>query len=229
MWSHDPGTFYPLMFLFRGRVSCRSHLIHQLSYASEKPPPEMPCPVCNRNQTHVNTRGETVFQTRLSACLVFKGLSIPNRTKLVENSMYYLCLAWKGGHTNENCTSKVKEKFYMNCDVNVDGIECGLRHHGLLHDCTVHEKPRANPRASFCNVVRGIDSHCSYHQYQALQSFQSQHPRFNSPPHSPELLFPCQQFLPALHWPSHPNLESQLPRPQSPTISRSQSAGQLTT
>ena len=153
--------------------------------------------------------------------------------------MCSLCLDWKGGHTKENCRSKVKGKFYKNCNNGVDGKECGLRHHSLLHDCKVHEEPRVEPKVSFCNGIRGIiipqlqrhqpqlpglQFHPQRHQSpsQDLQShsqiLHSQHSQFNYPHHSPELLSPGRQFLPSPYWPSHPKLKPQLPILPASTI-----------
>ena len=98
------------------------------------------CPACkDQHPFYIDNReGEAEclrYKTRLSCCDTFKAMSPADRAILIEQAEgCALCTDWTGSHTRDKCEENVaKDKRFSTCEVEVGGVQCGKRHHRLLH------------------------------------------------------------------------------------------------
>ena len=106
------------------------------SHSSMKTTPP-PCPACSQ-QHPFQSKGETLYCTRLASCPAFQNSSTAGCATMVQTvNGCQLCLDWTGTHQRDNCTSKSKGKPYSNCNNLTSGKPCGLRHNPLLHGTQV--------------------------------------------------------------------------------------------
>ena len=106
--------------------------------------PQKPCPGCQGQHTFLNDEGETQYKSRLSSCPSFHTISAAERASIVQASRgCALCLDWTGDHTKDECRARIRGVDVPTCDKYVNGVECGGKHHQLLH----------GSNNQFCNMV----------------------------------------------------------------------------
>ena len=92
------------------------------------------CPACQSVHTFDSPDGTLLYRNRLSCCPAFTALSVLERAQMVENSRACaLCLDWTATHQRTECREKIKGQPYKVCPELVGGVQCGKKHHKLLH------------------------------------------------------------------------------------------------